>query len=58
MDQKTALQETVQDLRQLWTFDLRRESCGSNGAADAGIVPERVYCEVYETKDIRGQARH
>jgi hypothetical protein len=29
-----------------------------NGAADAGIVPERAYCEVYETKDISGQARH
>jgi len=29
-----------------------------NGAADAGLVPERAYCEVYETKDISGQARH
>jgi hypothetical protein len=29
-----------------------------NGAADAGLVPERAFCEVYETKDISGQARH
>jgi len=29
-----------------------------NGAPDAGLVPERAYCEVYETKDITGQARH
>jgi hypothetical protein len=29
-----------------------------NGAPDAGIVAERAYCEVYETKDISGQARH
>jgi hypothetical protein len=29
-----------------------------NGAPDAGLVPERAYCEVYETKDISGQARH
>jgi hypothetical protein len=29
-----------------------------NAVADAGIVPERAYCEVYETKDISGQARH
>jgi hypothetical protein len=29
-----------------------------NAAADAGLVPERAYCEVYETKDITGQARH
>jgi hypothetical protein len=29
-----------------------------NTAADAGLVPERAFCEVYETKDISGQARH
>jgi len=29
-----------------------------NGAADAGLVPERAYCEVYETNNISGQARH
>jgi hypothetical protein len=29
-----------------------------NGAANAGLVPERAFCEVYETKDISGQARH
>jgi hypothetical protein len=29
-----------------------------NGAPDAGLVPELAYCEVYETKDITGQARH
>jgi hypothetical protein len=29
-----------------------------NGTADAGLVAERAYCEVYETKDISGQARH
>ena len=29
-----------------------------NGVPDAGLVPERAYCEVYETKDISGQARH
>ena len=27
-------------------------------AADAGIVPERSYCEVYETNDITNQLRH
>jgi hypothetical protein len=29
-----------------------------NGAADAGIVPERAYCEVYETGHIETQMRH
>ena len=29
-----------------------------NGAADAGLVPERAYCEVYETNDIVTQMRH
>jgi hypothetical protein len=29
-----------------------------NGAADAGIVPERAYCEVYETGHIQTQMRH
>ncbi len=29
-----------------------------NGAADAGLVPERAYCEVYETGHIMTQARH
>ena len=29
-----------------------------NGAADAGIVPERAFCEVYETGHIVTQARH
>ena len=29
-----------------------------NGAADAGLVPERAYCEVYETGDITTQLRH
>jgi hypothetical protein len=29
-----------------------------NGAADAGLVPERAYCEVYETGHIDSQARH
>ena len=29
-----------------------------NGAADAGLVPERAYCEVYETGHIVTQARH
>ena len=27
-------------------------------AADAGIVPERSHCEVYETNDITNQLRH
>jgi hypothetical protein len=26
--------------------------------ADAGLVPERAYCEVYETEDISTQLRH
>ena len=29
-----------------------------NGAADAGLVPERAYCEVYETGNITTQLRH
>jgi len=29
-----------------------------NGAADAGLVAERAYCEVYETNDIVTQLRH
>ena len=29
-----------------------------NRGADAGIVPERAYCEVYETNDITTQLRH
>jgi hypothetical protein len=29
-----------------------------NRAPDAGIVPERAYCEVYETNDISTQLRH
>ncbi len=29
-----------------------------NRAADAGILPERAYCEVYETNDISTQLRH
>jgi hypothetical protein len=29
-----------------------------NGAADAGLVAERAYCEVYETGDIVTQMRH
>ena len=29
-----------------------------NGAADAGLVPERANCEVYETGHIDSQARH
>jgi hypothetical protein len=29
-----------------------------NEAADAGIVPERAYCEVYETGSIANQMRH
>jgi len=29
-----------------------------NGAADAGLVAERAYCEVYETNDISTQLRH
>jgi hypothetical protein len=29
-----------------------------NGAPDAGLVPERAYCEVYETGDIVTQMRH
>ncbi len=29
-----------------------------NGAADAGLVAERAYCEVYETGDIVTQLRH
>ncbi len=23
-----------------------------------GVIPERAYCEVYETENISGQARH
>jgi hypothetical protein len=29
-----------------------------NQAADAGLVPERAYCEVYETDKINNQLRH
>ena len=29
-----------------------------NGAADAGLVAERAYCEVYETGSIATQMRH
>jgi hypothetical protein len=29
-----------------------------NGAADAGLLAERAYCEVYETNDIVNQMRH
>jgi hypothetical protein len=29
-----------------------------NGAADAGLVAERAYCEVYETGAIVTQLRH
>jgi hypothetical protein len=29
-----------------------------NGTADAGLVPERAYCEIYETNDIVTQMRH
>ena len=29
-----------------------------NGAADAGLVPERAYCEVYEQGNITNQLRH
>jgi hypothetical protein len=29
-----------------------------NGAADAGLVPERAYCEVYEEGKFTTQMRH
>lgn len=29
-----------------------------NTGRDAGLIPERAYCEVYETKDISSQIRH
>jgi len=29
-----------------------------NGTTDAGLVPERAYCEVYETGHIETQMRH
>ena len=29
-----------------------------NPAADAGLIPERAYCEVYEREDISTQIRH
>jgi len=50
---------TVEDpdvLLEPWVMPAR--TLRLNGAPDAGIVPERAYCEVYETKDISGQARH
>lgn len=29
-----------------------------NKVKDAGIIPERAYCQVYETEDIATQLRH
>jgi len=50
---------TVEDpdvLLEPWVLPAR--TLRLNAANDAGLVPERAYCEVYETKDISGQARH
>jgi hypothetical protein len=29
-----------------------------NKAKDAGLIPERAYCQVYETEDIATELRH
>jgi hypothetical protein len=29
-----------------------------NKAKDAGLIPERAYCQVYDTEDIATQLRH
>jgi hypothetical protein len=34
-----------------------RMSLQLNRAKDAGLVPERAYCQVYETEDISTQLR-
>ena len=50
---------TVEDpdvLVEPWVMPARTLRLNKN--ADAGLVAERAYCEVYETKDISGQARH
>jgi hypothetical protein len=50
---------TVEDpdvLLEPWVMEPR--TLRLNGAADAGVVPERAYCEVYETGHFDSQARH
>ena len=50
--------QTVNDITMLYTTSDygggNREFRVIPGAPDAGLVPERAYCEVYETKDISG----
>jgi hypothetical protein len=50
---------TIEDpdvLVEPWVMPTRTLRLNSN--ADAGLVPERAYCEVYETSDIVTQMRH